>query len=66
MPIEASAMSGWPGMPGGSAGFSTKAVIWSLSSTCMTPKPVASMRGTSRQPTVASAPESTCCCSINS
>ena len=28
----------------------------SCSSTCMTPKPMASMRGTSRQPTVTSAP----------
>jgi hypothetical protein len=35
-------------------------------STCMTPKPVASMRGTSRQPMVTSAPVSTCCCSISS
>ena len=59
-------MSGWPGMPGGSAGFSTKAVISSFSSTCMTPKPTASIRGTSRQPTVTSAPWSTCCWSISS
>ena len=38
----ASAMSGWPGMAGGSAGFSRKAMMRSLSSTCITPKPIAS------------------------
>ena len=59
-------MSGRSGMPGGSAGFSMKLLIVSCSSTCITPKPVASMRGTSRQPSVTSAPESTCCCSITS
>ena len=58
----ASALSGLSGMPGGSAGFSRKATIRSLASTCITPKPVASMRGTSRQPTVTSASASTCCC----
>ena len=35
-----------------------------LASTCMTPKPLASSSEASRQPTVTSAPESTCCCSI--
>ncbi len=52
-------MSGLSGMPGGSFGFSRKVLIVPLSSTCMTPKPMASMRGTSRQPTVTLAPLST-------
>jgi hypothetical protein len=55
MPIDASAWSGSPGMVGGSAGFSTKLVITLFSSTAITPKPVASALGTTRQPTVTSA-----------
>ena len=49
-------MSGLPGMPGGSCGFSRNETIRSCSSTCITPNAIASMRGTSRQPTVTSAP----------
>jgi hypothetical protein len=33
-------------VPGGSAGFSRKSVIRSFSSTCITPKALASSRGT--------------------
>jgi hypothetical protein len=44
-----------PGMAGGSAGFSIKAVMRLSLSTAMTPKPEASVRGTSRQATVTSA-----------
>jgi hypothetical protein len=39
-------------------------VIASFSSTAITPKPVASLRGTTRQPIVTSAPELTCWRSI--
>ena len=52
----ASEMSGLPGIVGGSAGFSTKLVILRESSTAITPKAVASARGTSMQPTVQPAP----------
>ena len=52
----ASATSGFPGMAGGSFGFSRNAMMRSSLSTCMTPKPVASARGTSMQATVTSAP----------
>ena len=62
----ASDLSGRPGMAGGSAGFSRKDTITSLSSMCMTPNPLASLRGTSRQPIVTSAPCSTCWRSISS
>jgi hypothetical protein len=59
MPMLASAMSGRPGIAGGSAGFSTKPVTRRCASTCITPNATASMRGTSIQPTVQSAPLST-------
>ena len=55
MPIEASARSGWPGIGGGSAGFSKKSTTRCGSSTCMTPKARASSRGTGRQAIVRSA-----------
>jgi hypothetical protein len=49
----ASDWSGLPGMAGGSAGFSTNSVMWlSASSIAITPKALASSRGTSMQPTV--------------
>ena len=38
----------------------------SCSSIAITPKALASRRGTVMQPTVTSAPLSTCCCSISS
>ena len=60
----ASATSGLPGIGGGSFGFSRKDRMRSCSSMCMTPKPEASSRGTSRQPMVTSAPAATCCWSI--
>ena len=66
MPMLASDTCGLPGMGGGSAGFSTKSVMRPVSSMAMTPKPLASARGTSMQAMVTSAPESTCCCSISS
>jgi hypothetical protein len=56
MPMLASARSGLPGIAGGSAGFSTNSRMRRCASMCMTPKAVASMRGTSMQPTVHSAP----------
>ena len=52
MPMLASVVSGRPGMAGGSAGFSMKSVMLRSSSTAITPKAVASARGTSMQPTV--------------
>ena len=45
-----------PGMPGGSFGFSRNDDDAVVRVDCITPKPVASMRGTSMQPTVTSAP----------
>ena len=51
---------GSPGIAGGSAGFSMNERTASFSSTCITPNPLASVRGTSRQPTVTSAFWSTC------
>ena len=59
MPMLASATSGLPGIGGGSAGFSTKASILRLASIAITPKAVASIRGTSMQPTVQPRPPST-------
>ena len=56
MPMLASAMSGWPGMAGGSVGFSMKSTIWCLASTAITPNALASARGTAMQPTVHSRP----------
>ena len=64
MPMEASAVPGSPGIPGGSAGFSRNSVIRPASSTAITPKALASARGTGMQPTVTSAPLSTCWASI--
>jgi hypothetical protein len=55
MPIEASAWSGSPGIRR-IGGFSTKLVITLSSSTPITPKPLASALGTTRHPTVTSAP----------
>ena len=55
MPMLASALSGLSGMPGGSLGFSRNETMRSVVSTAMTPKPDASSRGTSMQPTVTSA-----------
>ncbi len=51
-PMEASAVSGCPAWRGGSARLSTKALILRLSSTAITPKALASWRGTSMQATV--------------
>jgi hypothetical protein len=65
MPMLASARSGLPGMAGGSAGFSTKSVMRRFSSTAITPKAVASARGTSMQPTVHFAPLATWSASIS-
>ena len=65
MPMLASARVGLPGMAGGSAGFSTKSMMWSLSSIAITPKAVASMRGTAMQPTVHSRPLATWSASIS-
>ncbi len=48
----ASDISGLPGMAGGSTGFSTKSMIWRCSLTAITPKALASLRGTSMQATV--------------
>ena len=49
MPMLASAMSGWPGIAGGSAGFSRKPVIVRSASTAITPKALALSRGTAMQ-----------------
>ncbi len=56
MPMLASASSGWPGIAGGSAGFSTKSMTWLLAPTAITPKALASSRGTAMQATVQSRP----------
>jgi hypothetical protein len=61
----ASETASLPGMAGGSAGFSTKAVMRRSPSTAMTPKALASWRGTSMQPTVQPAPLATWSCSIS-
>ena len=45
-----------PASPAGPRASRGSDRIWSLASTCITPKPDASLRGTSRQPTVTSAP----------
>ena len=52
-------------MVGGSAGFSTKSVMMYLSSIAITPKAVASARGTAMQPTVQSRPLATWSASIS-
>jgi hypothetical protein len=54
-----------PGMDGGSAGFSTKSRIMPSSSTAMTPKALASARGTAMQPTVQARPRATWSASIS-
>ena len=59
IPIEASALSGLPGIGSGSAGFSVNFVIRKFSSTDITPNSLASLHGTSIQPTVRSASCST-------
>jgi hypothetical protein len=64
MPIEHSATSLRPGMGGGVSGFSTKLRMRKSPSTAITPKPLASATGTSRQPTVTSACRVTCAASI--
>src|SRR5882724_4798854 len=51
----ASDLSGFPGIGGGSAGFSRNDWIVSSSLTCMIPNALDSARGISRQPTVTSA-----------
>ena len=57
MPIDAYARSGWPGMPGGSAGFSRNASIVRPSAAAwITPNAVASSRGTGIAATVTPAP----------
>ena len=65
MPMLASAMSGLPGMAGGLAGFSTKSVMCRRSSTAITPKALASLRGTSMQPTVQGRPSAAWSASIS-
>ena len=60
----ASASPGRDGSGVGHAGFSSKATMRSFSSTAITPSPQASPNGTSMQPTVSSAPRSTCSCNI--
>ena len=56
MPMLASEVSGLPGMAGGLAGFSMKSMMRRCSSTAITPKALASLRGTSMQPTVQGRP----------
>jgi hypothetical protein len=52
-------------MVGGSGGFSTKSTMRRSSSMAITPKAVASLRGTSMQPTVTSLPSATWSASIS-
>ena len=56
MPMLASETSSRPGTVGGLAGFSTKARITRAASTAITPSALASLRGTSMQPTVQGRP----------
>ena len=56
MPMLASDRSGLPGIGGGSAGFSTNSMMERCSSMAITPKPLASSRDTSMQPTVTPRP----------
>ena len=66
MPMLASVHPGRPGISGGSAGFSRNETMRPSASISITPKPFASGVGTSRQATVTSAPELTCCTSMRS
>ncbi len=53
--MDAKAISDRPGIHGGFSGFSTNSWTILLSSTCITPKSLASSSETSRQPIVKSA-----------
>ncbi len=60
--MDANARSGWPGMGGGSAGFSRNAsMVWPSAAVLMTPNSVASLRSTGMAATVTPAPAARCC-----
>ena len=65
MPMLASERVSSPGIGGGSTGFSTNSVMRWFASTAITPKALASLRGTAMHPTVQSRPLATWSASIS-